>query len=296
MHELLLNSNHCNYQFINTAEDIAKKCSVLSNDCQFSYFNLIQLNYCILKDYKAASITIAIIIMIFCFYFIANTSNKYLAPMLGMMCEKLNFSQNLAGLTILALGNQAPDVLVVIISSSNINEGISMSLGAVLGSSLLILHIVLSSVVIIGNKFEVVPCNYIRDFLVYLISLLIIIIFGLFKEIVIWESICFVILYFVYVAICVYMDKKTQEYLTNESWNLKGNEDISKDYEIKLCQDDILVVTQKDIMINDVIENSYFYERKNMTIVPEPSVDLNSTLFSKFKVKDIETNLNWSRM
>ena len=49
--------------------------------------------------------------MFLCFYFAATTGHYYLAKVLSLIAEKLHFSQNLAGLTLIALGNMACDVI-----------------------------------------------------------------------------------------------------------------------------------------------------------------------------------------
>lgn len=287
--------NHCTYQYINSKENIISKCLGLATDCGFNYFDLININFCSFNDSKLATIIIALIIILFCFYFIANTANKYLAPMLGIISEKMHLSQNLAGLTLLALGNQAPDVLVAIISGEDEDEGISMSLGAILGSNLIVLHIVLSTVVILGNDFKVIPSNYIRDFSVYLFALIIVLVFGAFKQIVLWESIAFFSLYIAYVALCFLMDKKgSRDYLENESWNLVN--DVAQDYEVKLFQEDICIVSHKESKLNDSVDESYVvYDHNNKEpITKKAAKDDHSVFFTKFKYGLVSNYLRWS--
>lgn len=286
--------NQCTYQYINSQATVNKKCMALGTDCGFTYFDLIKLNFCYFNDQKIATLILALIIIIFCFYFIANTANKYLAPMLGIMSEKMNLSQNLAGLTLIALGNQAPDVLVAIISGEDEEEGISMSLGAVLGSNLLILHIVLSSVVILGNDFEVIPSNYVRDFSVYLFSLIIIFVFGALKQIVLWESIVFFLIYFAYVDLCFFMDKKGEkEY--NEVGELNFGGDVTQDCEVKLFQDDIMIVSLQESSLNEFVDEGYVHQNDQRRRTTKKDLKAShSIFFSRFQYGLVSNYLRWS--
>lgn len=290
-----MGDSRCNYEYINSIAKITEKCQVLANDCEFNYFSLIKVNFCYFNDQKVATILIAILIIGFCFYFVANTADKYLAPVLGTMSEKLNLSQNLAGLTLLALGNQAPDVVVAIISGGDENEGITISLGAVLGSSLMILHIVLSTVVLLGNDFNVVPANYIRDFSVFLFSLVIIVLFGFLKEIALWQSICFFCLYIAYVGLCIFMDRKLDDTQIEQDTDDLIKDDVTQDYDIKLFKDEVAVVTQKEINIKDEVQQNYFYKRIDWTAVRKRSrLYSKTTLFKKFKYGLIKSYIQWS--
>lgn len=286
------NESYCTHHFLHSNASIADKCIQAGQYCEHSYFNLIQLNYCSLNDLYGITIFIAFLILIFCFYFVANTANKYLAPILGIISEKLNLSQNLAGLTLLALGNQAPDIIVAIISGEDKHEGISMSLATILGGNAVIILLVLPTVILLGNNFDVIPSNYTRDYSVYLIALMIISVLGYFKEIVLWESICFFLLYIAYVALCIFMDRsETQKLLDEESWYLSS--DIHTNYEVKLFRDDMCIVGNKENDIDYPVDQGYFDKKTTQSIPRKSNLSQGSVIFSKFHNSVITNYIKW---
>lgn len=290
--------HQCTYLFFHSPDkSIEDKCAIANSDCDYSYFNLLSINFCNFNDQRVISMIISVLFIAFSFYFIANTANKYLAPMLGIISEKMNLSQNLAGLTLLTLGNQAPDIIVAIISGKDELEGISMSLGTVIGSESLIIHVVLSTVILLGKDFNIVSSNYIRDFGVYLLALVTLCVYGIFKQIVIWQSILFFMFYFAYLILAIFMDRKgTKKYEEEESLEL--NASVAQDYEIKLFNDDMCVVVEKEMHLNQAVEQGYFYKRTNKTVTKFGLLtniagsELN--LFSKFQFGVVSNYLRLS--
>ena len=107
-------------------------------------------------------------------------------------------SQNLAGVTLLALGNGAPDVISSIVASENVDSGIEFSVGALTGAGIFVTSIVISSVIFFAKKVTVNRSLYIRDLAFYIISLVLLLIFSLDNKITLLESISFYVIYFMY--------------------------------------------------------------------------------------------------
>ena len=230
--------DECTYQSIRLANDT---CNFVRDNCKFQYFSLLTFNYCTLNNFPLVTFVLIIILIVLCFYFLSTTGNDHLAPALGIMSEKLGLSQNLAGLTLLALGNQAPDVIVAFVLGDSNNEGVETSFGPVLGSGLLVVGFVLSTVVYLGKTVTVLPGNYIRDLLVYQLSMVYVFVLGWTGKIKLYQGIIFFVIYFMYVGICFVMDKKKKEEIQKIEDNaLLGIEDGGKptkqnlDYKITL--------------------------------------------------------------
>ena len=132
-------------------------------------------------------------------------------PALGIISEKLHLSQNLAGLTLLALGNQALDVIVAFVAGDDENEGVETSLGSLLGGGMIVVSLVLSTVVLLGKEVKVIWSNFIRDLGMYLIALGYVTTLGAFGRITLWQSCLFLCFYTIYVIICFVMDKRKTE-------------------------------------------------------------------------------------
>ena len=223
----------CNYEKIhNTSNSKEAICTYVSECCKGEYFNILSLNYCYI-NISIISLIIVISILLLCFYFLSSTGNDYLANALGIISEKMQISQNLAGVTFLALGNQAPDVAVAFVAGEGSPDGLAISFSSLLGSGSIVISLVLSSVIILGNGVSTSKGNYLRDLGFYLGSLIIIIIFGMTRIIHLWMASCIFGIYIIYVIICIIMDVKGKK---NEEENIQNNS-TNKEYEVKLINE-----------------------------------------------------------
>ena len=75
------------------------------------------------KKTKKQNKTKKLIATLFAFHLLQSTVEKYLSPTLTKISESLGCSQTLAGVTLLALGNGAPDVFTAIIAGASSETG-----------------------------------------------------------------------------------------------------------------------------------------------------------------------------
>lgn len=98
----------------------------------------------------------------------SSTADEYLSPALEFITVKFNIPESLAGVTLLAFGNGAPDVFSSI--SSGDNNAIN-SMSPLFGSSLFITTVVIFLVTKAGVNGSV-PVNkkfFIRDLIVFML-------------------------------------------------------------------------------------------------------------------------------
>lgn len=82
--------------------------------------------------------------------FLMSTADEYLAGTLGVICDMLEMNQQLAGATLLALGNGAPDVFSTLAAFTKGEQShTDLGLGSLLGSSSVVLTVVLGMVIIL---------------------------------------------------------------------------------------------------------------------------------------------------
>ena len=226
-----MSGENCSWDLLHSVSD---QCQFVKDNCFFSYFSLLRFNYCVINAHSWFTFILLILIIVLCFYFLSTTGNIYLAPALGIISEKLNLSQNLAGITLLALGNQSPDVIVAFVAGEDENEGVETSLGSLLGGGFIVVALVLSTVVMYGREVTVVPSNFLRDIGIYIISLSYICLLGYLGRIYLCQSFVFFILYILYVIICFVMDKqKTKEIETTIQYSIL-KDSIGKSFNVKL--------------------------------------------------------------
>lgn len=80
---------------------------------------------------------IAIILVFVCFYLLGSTAGGFLAPSLETISFELGVSEQLAGVTFLAIANGAPDVIGAIAASgSAAGSGVGLAVGALTGAGI----------------------------------------------------------------------------------------------------------------------------------------------------------------
>jgi Ca2+/Na+ antiporter len=139
--------------------------------------------------------------MYVCFYVLGSTADGYLSPLLANIAKTLKFSQSLAGVTLLAFGNGAPDVFSALSAaedatstSEGSGEGFYLAAAGSLGSGFFVASIVASAIALqsssaqsqdqaavmfLGDRHRqqgsiaVNPSSFVRDAVFYMVTMLI---------------------------------------------------------------------------------------------------------------------------
>lgn len=86
---------------------------------------------------------VAIILIVIAMWNLGSTADSYLSPALEAVSDKLSCSESLAGVTLLALGNGAPDVFAAIAAGGD-EDGLNLQVASLIGSSFFITCIVMA--------------------------------------------------------------------------------------------------------------------------------------------------------
>ncbi|MCL7036136.1 hypothetical protein MKW94_022930 [Papaver nudicaule] len=167
------------------------------------YIDYLQIFYCICGSSPGLGYTVLILWLILLFYLLANTAANYFCSSLESLSKILQLSPTIAGVTLLSLGNGAPDVFASLASFMGTTGSGGVGLNSVLGGAFFVSSVVVGviSISISSKGVSVDKSSFIRDVLFFLLtlgSLLAIVIVG---AINIWGAIAFVSLYFIYVFI-----------------------------------------------------------------------------------------------
>ena len=147
-------SDECSIEKI-VNKTISEICEI-TKSCNFDYINLNEMHYCYLNGQLYFTLPILFLIGLICFYLLSDTANRYLSSALTNISDKLNLSQNLAGVTLLAFGNGAPDVISSIVASDNGDDGgLDISFGSLLGGGMFVSCLVFSLVVLFAKRVNV---------------------------------------------------------------------------------------------------------------------------------------------
>jgi sodium/potassium/calcium exchanger 6 len=168
----------------------------------------------------ALFIPFALFMLFIFFYLLSDTADEYLSPALERITEMTGMSESLAGVTLLAFGNGAPDIFASIASASSATRATNTNIigdnnsaaSALLGSAFFIISVVQTLVTRAAKPdqaVKVTPVFFIRDLVSVFISLLYLLIHILFIGFInIWSSIGFFLLYLIFVIVVLITNKR----------------------------------------------------------------------------------------
>lgn len=188
---------------LHTLDDYKAKCSYLkSHDPCVSqgYIDYLYLFYCKIGSLPFLGHTLLYLWILVLFYLLGNTASEYFCSSLESLSSLLKLSPTVAGVTLLSLGNGAPDIFAIIVSFMG-NGTRAIGLNSVLGGASFVICVVVGiiSISLRRKQIRVNKSAFIRDacfFLLVLGYLIVILIQG---KIDLWGAIAFFSLYIVYV-------------------------------------------------------------------------------------------------
>jgi solute carrier family 24 (sodium/potassium/calcium exchanger), member 6 len=136
---------------------------------------------------------------------LSSIADTYLTPVLTKIANVLNLSETIAGVTLLAFANGAPDI-VASATAGDTDGGIFIAVGALFGAASFGYTVVLGYC-IVKNKgvVEMPKAEWIRDISFYLIGALVILLYGYIGKINTFMSIAFIGIYLVYFVVVLYV-------------------------------------------------------------------------------------------
>ncbi|XP_064651702.1 mitochondrial sodium/calcium exchanger protein-like [Lineus longissimus] len=143
---------------------------VLNNsDCDIDqgFINYNAVIYC-----KFSIVPLAVVILFFWWLFLfaglATTADSYFCPSLAVISKTLRLSQNIAGVTLLAFGNGAPDIFSAISAIGNAKDGeAGLAIGALIGAAIFLTTIVAGAVTL-TSPFVAMERPLLRDIIFFL--------------------------------------------------------------------------------------------------------------------------------
>ncbi|CAJ1426405.1 unnamed protein product [Effrenium voratum] len=131
---------------------------------------------------------------------LASTADDYFVPQLEALSERLGLQEDVAGVTLLALGNGMPDVMTACSSVNKAND-LPLTMGEFLGAANFIVVFVLACVLLSsGGRTAVDAGPFLRDSCAYLVVVIFMVAVTWDGAICFWESLCFFGLYGAYLA------------------------------------------------------------------------------------------------
>ncbi|XP_062003849.1 cation/calcium exchanger 2 [Rosa rugosa] len=185
--------------------DYEEKCLYLKseNPCvSQGYFDYLYVFYCSFGSFPFLGYGFLLFWLLVLFYLLGNTASEYFCSSLESLSKLLQLSPTIAGVTLLSLGNGAPDVFSSFVSfmgsgGTNIDVGLNTVLGGASFISCVVVGII--SISIRKRLVRVDKSDFVRDTCFYLLVIVCLVLILIQKEIDVWAAVAFSSLYIVYV-------------------------------------------------------------------------------------------------
>eukprot|EP00933_Yihiella_yeosuensis_P036869 TRINITY_DN30681_c0_g1_i1.p1 TRINITY_DN30681_c0_g1~~TRINITY_DN30681_c0_g1_i1.p1 ORF type:complete len:567 (+),score=49.72 TRINITY_DN30681_c0_g1_i1:108-1808(+) len=134
---------------------------------------------------------------------LASTADDYFVPQLEELSQRFHLAEDVAGVTLLALGNGMPDVMTAF-SSVNKADDFSLSMGEFLGAANFIVVLVLAFCFLTkSGSTKVDPYPFLRDSISYVLVVVFMVYVTWDSTVTFLESASFFIVYVLYVALVI---------------------------------------------------------------------------------------------
>eukprot|EP00160_Parvularia_atlantis_P000650 Unigene10527_Nuclearia_a/m.32186 Unigene10527_Nuclearia_a/g.32186 ORF Unigene10527_Nuclearia_a/g.32186 Unigene10527_Nuclearia_a/m.32186 type:complete len:596 (+) Unigene10527_Nuclearia_a:44-1831(+) len=189
----------CERSFVTTQPDL---CAYVQESCSAeSNLNFMQWHYCSMYNVEWLSYIIQIAMIVFIFIWLGMSAEDFFVPQMEAIVQTLRLSQNVAGVTFLALANSAPDLVGSVLA---INQGkANLAVSQLVGAGTFVTTVVVGIISLIA-PFKLTRRPFLRDVLIYLTMVIYMLFMVLDGQIVLAESIVLICVYVTYVLIVVF--------------------------------------------------------------------------------------------
>ncbi|KAM7280510.1 hypothetical protein ACFE04_007644 [Oxalis oulophora] len=228
----IINNKNPNF-FINGEEDQScegfgqiegykAKCFYLKSNApcvEQGYIDYMYLFYCKLGNFPLIGHLLLFLWLLILFYLLGNTASEYFCSSLESLSKVLRLSPTIAGVTLLSLGNGAPDVFSVFVSfidTGTTDIGISTVLGGTSFVTCVVVGII--SILVHGKHVRINKVDFVRDISFFLLVLLSLLIIFVYNKTNLWAALAFSSIYVVYVLVVYIQDvrRKNAEELSGD--------------------------------------------------------------------------------
>ncbi|XP_047327995.1 cation/calcium exchanger 5 [Impatiens glandulifera] len=185
------------------------RCSFSRSRCSEDSDGLINyftIHFCFFEENPFISVPVLSLTLLLQFYILVKTAQDRFSVVVTKLATHLKLSPSMGAVTLLALGNGAPDVFssVAAVRGGQPRTGFS----AILSAGTFVSAFVVGFVAIYAAPFSLDPAPFVRDVLFYLTAALFLFYVYLSAEIYLWQAIGFVAFYLFFVGFVFWMDLK----------------------------------------------------------------------------------------
>ena len=146
------------------------------------------------------------------FHLLSSTAENFLTPALAKLSNIIGCTETLAGVTLVAFGNGAPDVLTAITAGGGPDpNGIEFVIGSIFGAGLFVTTITSALVISNAGGIKLNPRMFLRDTLFYLAATSLILIYGAIGYIKWQMAIFFLCIYIFFICFVVFDERNVNK-------------------------------------------------------------------------------------
>ena len=191
------------------------KCAWVTERCASSgadsWVDWRRFHHCTMASHPRLSLVLLSLVVLLAFFILGETAEEYFCPQVRELARRWRLSPAAAGVTLLALGNGAPDVFASLAAFSDAADdhpGDILGVGemgtgvivAVVSAGLFVSGFVVGVVAVVAGPFRVQPAPFLFDAAAYLVGL--IALFAVVRDgrVVRWEAAALLAYYVAFVA------------------------------------------------------------------------------------------------
>ncbi|WZZ19326.1 cation/calcium exchanger 5 [Brassica napus] len=164
----------------------------------------LSLHFCVFNQNLLLTIPSLSLLILLHFYILITTAHSHFSSVTTKLADRLSLSPSMAAVTLLALGNGAPDVFA---SAAALRGGqYRTGFGAILSAGTFVSAFVVGFVAIHAAPFQVDAASFVRDVMFYLVGASFLFYVYLSGEIFVWQAVGFVGFYVFFVGFVFWMD------------------------------------------------------------------------------------------
>ncbi|KAJ2907776.1 hypothetical protein GGI21_003548, partial [Coemansia aciculifera] len=173
-------------------------------------FNYVELYFCSHATHHAAVFALIATWLALLFVWLGVSASEYFSPNISMLAQLMHLPESLAGVTLLALGNGAPDLFSTF-SAIRAGSG-ALALGQLIGSASFIVSVVVGATTLIVPVYKVNQLSYLRELCFFVATIGMVAVIVLSERLSRGLAICMVALYVAYVVtvmVTTYYEEQT---------------------------------------------------------------------------------------
>ena len=179
-------------------------------DTDSAITNYLYFHHCTMKEYQSLSVVALIGVVILSFYVLGDTAEEFFCPVVRKVAKVLQLSPNTAGVTLLALGNGAPDVFASLAAFSSGDGGSGEigagMIGAIVSAGMFVSGGVVGAVAVVAAPFEVPRGAFLRDAWFYFFGAVLVCYVVTSGEVYPRHAIGFILYYLAFVCLVIVSD------------------------------------------------------------------------------------------